>query len=304
MKKNKKIVWMVLPFLIIVCIKSLSAFDSKAQNSKIGISDSYIDLVKINTRFEEGMLDIPEKFQQELLLYMWVSEALDQYLKDSGDKTMFYCDLDRNLLYGSRRPDMSEEDRENCKYSYLLCDNNQDYVMQDSYGLVLGDEENPFYVEVDVQNNEISIYPECQRLGMNYYMGNPKAYEQIVRDEDNHIIYYPDFYVEADWNDMETIDNYFAGVDAEDLENLDYLKVPEGAGDSLYIAEYLSVAAILQRYMEENQIEDVFYFDAEDDIVSKVTVPICTFRVRGSKKALYIDIDFFYMKCHVYEVEK
>lgn len=102
-------------------------------------------------------------------------------------------------------------------------------------------------------------------------------------------------------DNMEVIDDHFAGVSLDELQSLDYLKFPDNL--CCYQSIYLSVSSILKRYMEEHHIEDVFYFDAEKDIIGSVTNMIFTCRLRGENQTLYIDIDAYNMKCHVYEME-
>ena len=64
------------------------------------------------------------------------------------------------------------------------------------------------------------------------------------------------------------------------------------------------MASVLKRYMEEKQLDDVFYFDANKDIIVQVTNMIYTCRLRSRERTLYIDIDGYNMKAHVYEVEE
>ena len=90
----------------------------------------------------------------------------------------------------------------------------------------------------------------------------------------------------------------------EELENLDFLKVPEGASASYSAGVYLDVASVLKRFLEENQIEEIFYFDIAEDVVSEVTNMIFTCRVRSRNRTLYIDLDTVNMKAHVYQVEE
>lgn len=46
--------------------------------------DIKLELEKAYDRFECGMLDIPDKFQEEIILYKWAADAVEQYLAEKG----------------------------------------------------------------------------------------------------------------------------------------------------------------------------------------------------------------------------
>ncbi|NDO51776.1 hypothetical protein FMM75_21140 [Lachnospiraceae bacterium MD335] len=281
----------------------VAASDNKDAPNETG--QAYISLEKAENKFEIGMLDLPKEIRRELIFYQWIMEALGCYAAESGDWEVFYVDIKRDILYGNERFRLTEtfrgEDIDIKSWDYSI--NQKDIVQfgQDSYQFRIEGAEQTLYAEINLKEGVVHLYPESEVVIL-YGLGNDEAYKLIKRNENNEIVYYPDFYVEPDWDDMEVVDDYFAGVSLDEVQNLDYLKIPDDMHFNQSV--YLSVASILKRYIEENQIEDVFYYDAEKDNITGVTNMIFTCRLRGKTRTLYIDIDAVNMKCHVYEVEE
>ena len=100
---------------------------------------------------------------------------------------------------------------------------------------------------------------------------------------------------------MELYDNHLGEVSFDELHELSFLEIPE---DVMNPERYLNVASALKRYVEENQIEGVFYFDVEQGVICQVTNLIYICPVRGNTLILYVDIDGYNMKAHVYQVER
>lgn len=295
--------------LLLSGIAALTSLPVKAevQEDSSETEEIYIDLERAENRLEEGMLCVPERFKRELRLYCWLSEAVEYRADESGDGEIFYCDLKEDVLYGTysgkNRGFLVYDSPFLEEWEYPISQENTVEFPQDNYQLKVEGTDEILYAVLDLSEELLRLYPEGE-VSLWDSNDNLAAYELIRRNEEEYTIieYYPDFYVESDWEDMEREDDHFAGVSLEELYNLDYLKLP----DELYSREnvYLNVASILKRYMEEQQIEDVFYFDMDEDIIARVTNMICTCRLRGEEHTLYIDIDGFNMKCHVYEVEE
>ena len=265
----------------------------------------YISLEKAQNTFETGIIDLPKAIRQELMLYQWIAEALDYYAAESGDEEVFYFDIKKDILYGSEQFRLTEifrgEDADIKSWDYSI--NPEDMVQfeQDSYQFRIEGAEQTLYAEMNLEKGVVHLYPESEVIIL-FGLGNDEAYKLIKRNENNEIVYYPDFYVEPDWDDMEVIDDHFAGVSLDEVQKLYYLKIPDDMNFNQSV--YLSVASVLKRYMEENQVDDVFYYDAEKDNIACVTNMIFTCRLRGKIRTLYMDIDAYNMKCHVYEVEE
>lgn len=277
-----------------------------------------MNFVGTKEKLSNGMLDIPISFQKKITLYGWIMEALDQYVAETGLEDDFICNLEKDILYGDREFNVVEEqgvwrafhEQEpwvNYQYEYSIQNEAAFDMRQDSYKLELQGKENILYMDINVKEGKVIIYPkETETYGGLIFStgGNAAAYELIEEDEDGQIIFYPDFYVQSDWDDLEGVDDHFAGVSRGELEELSYLIIPESDSTAWYANVYLSVASILKRYVEENKIDDVFYFDADEDIISGVTNMIFTCRLRGSTMTLYIDIDGYNFKAHVYQMEE
>lgn len=313
MKTIRKIILIMLTVILLICISVncnlLTIKASEKWENTIGKEINIsLELERMNDRLSEGLLDIPERFQKQAILYEWITAAVNQYVLDKGIDDVFYCDLEENLLSEKTQflNDNISDEWKDYPYEYHIEDYNDTENIQGCYKLKLEGRNHTLYVDVQVQERKIFIYPaECEFLVVKDNLdGNIAAYEQIERGDDGQIVYYPDIYVQSDWDDLEFIDNHFAGVTLEELEELEYLKLPEGAGYSWESAIYLDVASILKRYVEENQLEDVFYFDTDEDIIARVTNMIFTCRLRSQERTLYMDIDSYNKKAHVYEVEE
>ena len=260
-----------------------------------------VDIITLKENLTEGMLEIPEDVQRKTVLYQLIMEGVEQYVSETGIEDVFSCDFERNLLYGDREFFLAEAQRaEWDRYVYPIKSVTGIDMRQENYKLLLQGTEHALYVDVNIKEGKVCVYPKEYGPALQAKSGNSDAYTLIERDDDNQIIYYPDIYVESDWDDLKRVDNHFGEVSFDELHELHFLKIPEDVTDP---ERYLNVASALKRYVEEKQIEDVFYFDASQDVICQVTNLIYTCRVRGNTMTLYIDIDGYNMKAHVYQVE-
>lgn len=262
-----------------------------------------VNIEKLKSDLTEGMLDIPERIQRKVVLYEWIMEAVEQYMEEAGIEDVFYCDLENDVLYGDREFILIEAQKAEWeRFVYPIKNEKGINMRQERYQLMLKGTEHILYMDVNVNDGIVHIYPKESCVAMQVDFGNSVVYELIERDENGKIIYYPNGYVESDWNDLLLADNHFAEISLDELKELSFIKVPENATEWNPWC-YLNVASVLKRYIEENQIEDVFYFDVDRDVISHVTNMIYTCRLRGNTMTLYIDIDGYNMKAHVYQVE-
>lgn len=315
MKSNVKYVMSFCFTMIMIwfafCFPAAAIEEEKEEDG----GGSSIDLARMSERIENGQLEVPEDFRERLALYQCVAQAVDEYAETNHIDDVFSCNLWESLLYGSRGfsvlPGLSEdESREypfgNKSYEYPFGNIDKAGFMRDSYQLKLEGEEHVLYAEINVPEEKVFLYPE-EEGRLNFDDGNPEAYKKLrrIKTEEGQLIEYDvGYYVENDWPDMEQEDDHFGEVSLEELEQLDFLRLPEGVSEQVGANLYLSVASALKRYIEENRIEEVFYFDAKEDIVSSVTNMIFTCRVRSRSMTLYIDLDGANMRCHVYRVEE
>ncbi len=268
-----------------------------------------IDFPKVRKRFSQGNLKLPKSFQRELFLYDTVSNAVGEYCREYRGYSVFSLNLEKDMLYENTEflPNGSGG---KVIFEYPLDLQGIDFG-QKNYKFKIGSRRAILYVEADLDNQKILIYPpECECLFVtNNCDGNPAAYEQIVmNEEEGGVKYYPDIYVTSDWDNLGREDGHFAETYRGMLEDmvegkLDYLVLEGDVVDYNYDV-YINIAVALGRYMEENHIEDVFHFDFDKDIISQVTNMIFTCRLRGSTRTLYMDIDSVNLKAHVYEVEE
>lgn len=309
-KKNTLIVLVaiVIIYIYVNCNLLIIKASEKWEDSTEKEITTPLELERMNARLSEGLLDMPEWFQRQMILYEWITAAVDQYVLEKGIDDIFYCDLEEQLLNEKTQffIDNVSDEWKDYPYEYCIKDDAGLDIVQGCYKLKLEGEKHILYADVQTQEKKIYLYPaECEFfLMVDNSDGNVAAYEQIERGDEGQIVHYPDTYVQSDWNDLECIDNHFSGVAIEELEELDYLKLPEGVSKSWNAVIYLDVASILKRYVEENQLDDVFYFNADKDIIAQVTNMIFTCRLRSQERTLYIDIDGYNMKAHVYEVEE
>ena len=249
-KRIKKICMLIL---LLIGIGEVSSLQLKAsqevQDAPVEMEKIYINLGRSEDRLEEGMLCVPDTFRQELKNYRWLSAAVENRASESGDDEIFYCDLKDDLLYGGRNRGFGVAKLQDFKvWEYSFIQKNTVKSAPGDYQIkVEGTKEN-LYAEIDLGKNVLRLYPEEKVI---IYDSDDRfeAYDQIRVNENNEIEYYPDFYVESDWDDMEVIDDHFAGVSLDELQKLDYLKLPDDL--DYYQSLYLSVAGILKRYMEE-----------------------------------------------------
>lgn len=266
-----------------------------------------IDFVKIRETFSKGNLQLPKSFQKELFLYDTVTNAVGEYCSENEVKEVFRLDVERDMF--SEATDIIDSRGE--PFCVSLQWEKIDFG-EKHFKLEVEGEDHSLYVDVDLEGKKVWLYYPSDEMGFDdatFGGGNPVAYEQRVFNEDGGgVKYYPDMYVEQDWDDLGRVDSHFEETyDGmfEDLMDgkLDYLvltgDIRSGTEDRC-----INVAVVLARYMEENHIEDVFYFDPDKDIISRVTNMIFTCRLQGKERTLYIDLDDFNIKAHVYEVEK
>lgn len=260
-----------------------------------------VNIAHIREDLTEGMLDIPESVQRQIILYEWIMDGAEQYMTETGMEDTFFCDLKDDVLYDDRVFIVREQSTE-WKYAYPIKNEAGIDMKLESYKMTMQGTEHVLDVYVNVKDGKVYIYSGefCPVLHVYAQGQNEAANKFIERDDDGLIIYYPDFYVESDWDDLAWEDQHFAEVSLDELKTLNYLKIPDNTCDW---GIYLNVASVLKRYIEDNQIEDVFYFDADRDVICYVLNMIYTCRVRGESMTLYMDIDSYNMKAHVYQME-
>ncbi|MCM1220984.1 MAG: hypothetical protein NC548_41510 [Lachnospiraceae bacterium] len=295
------IIGFMAPLLLVLLygIMTDAPYQTLAAETSPGAVD--INFLQLKENLTEGMLEIPENVQREIILYQLVMEGIERYASKSGRKEVFFCDIGNDLLYGDKEFYLLKtQEAGRDRYAYPIKNETILDMPQKSYKLMLQGTKHTLYMDINTMAKVVWIYALYDGVAMQTMKGNLSAYELIEKDDDGQIVYYPDIYVESDWDDLARSDNHLGEVSYDELYRLSFLRIPE---DAVATEEYFNVASALKRYVEENRIEDVFYFDVEHDVICQVTNMIYTCRVRGSTMTLYIDIDGYNMKAHVYRVE-
>lgn len=303
MMVKKGILLILLIIISVSMVAGIQVMASETKDDALNNSIIPIDLDKTDERLKEGYLDVPEKFRQKLFLYQCITEALDQYVTENNIDDTFYLDLKEGMLYGSRKFEVTVGYFSTEIYEYPICGRENIEFEEDSYQFRVEGKKDTIYIEIDFKEEKVYLYPESGNyVQILYPEGNEEAFERKKKEGKNYL----DAYVKSDWDDLEMEDNHLAGIPYDEIGELDFLIIPDNIHAD--VITYLDVACALKRYMEENQIEDVFYFDANQDIISSVTNMIFTCRVRGTSRTLYIDIGIYSyedgIRCHVYQVEE
>lgn len=299
----KKCILLLVIFAVLLNSIGIRVKASETKDDALNNSIVPIDLNKTDERLKEGYLDVPEKFRQELFLYQCITETVDQYVTENNIDDTFYFDLKEDWLYGSRKFEVTVGYFSTEIYEYPICGRENIEFEEDSYQFRVEGKKDTIYIEIDFKEEKVYLYPESGNyVQILYPEGNEEAFERKKKEGKNYL----DAYVKSDWDDLEMEDNHLAGIPYDEIGELDFLIIPDNIHAD--VITYLDVACALKRYMEENQIEDVFYFDANQDIISSVTNMIFTCRVRGTSRTLYIDIGIYSyedgIRCHVYQVEE
>lgn len=264
---------------------------------------------KANSRINEGLLDVPDSYKRKAVLCEWITDAVSQYCEEKDIRETFYYDYEESIMSGDTNfyfMDMGEKEW----YEYAIDHSIPECIEGWVYKFRIQGENSLIYMEVNVPEERIYIYPsEASALNVvDNKGGSSKAYSRVEFHEEGGVSYYPDDYVENDWDDMLVEDDRFVGVTIDELEELDFFRAP----DRILSDEtppwdkqfYANVASILKKYVDENAIEDTFYFDSEKDIICRVTNMIFTCRIRGETMTLHMEIDNANMQAHVYRVEE
>lgn len=249
----KKCVLLLVIFAVMLNSAGIQVMASETKDDALNNSIIPIDLDKADERLKKGYLAVPEKFRQELFLYQCITEALDQYVTENNIDDIFYFDLKVNWLYGSRKFEVSDLFSTKI-YEYRLLEKEGVEFEEDSYQFWVKGKEDTLYIEIDLKEEKVYLYPESRNyIRISYMEGNKEAYERIREEGKNPL----DAYVKSDWNDMKEEDEHLAEVPFKEIGNLDYFIIPE---EDIRGHEriYLNVASALKRYMDEKKIDDVF----------------------------------------------
>lgn len=196
-------------------------------------------------------------------------------------------------------------------YTYHIIENmlHHDIRIEDDDGYIfdldkivpselLGDR---FTFQIQGQENLIFVIINTYRMKMYVYEAesNPRivegeTVERNVFDSELERI------VQCDWPDMWPWEyNQFV------IDGYEYLTTP--SFDEMISVNpdlYGMVIYSIQRYCEENGLEEMFYFQFPDDLVTSVANRLFTVKVESENRMLYMDIDMNRNKVHIYQVQE
>lgn len=145
------------------------------------------------------------------------------------------------------------------------------------------------YILVDTYRMKIFVYDASTAEVQMDNTFDSEAFKNDLKLEDC---------VESDWNDV------FIGEYWNLMKNkMKHLRIPK---DTTYFNElYGEVAYVVERYCVERQLNEEFFFDADDEkyFSGNVTNMVFTIRLENENRIVYIDIDTRRHKYHVYEVK-
>lgn len=196
-------------------------------------------------------------------------------------------------------------------YTYHIIENmlHHDIRIEDDDGYIfdldkivpselLGDK---FTFQIQGQENLIFVIINTYRMKMYVYEAesNPRIVEgEIV--ERNVFDSELERIVQCDWPDMWPWEyNQFV------IDGYEYLTTP--SFDEMISVNpdlYGMVIYSIQRYCEENGLEEMFYFQFPDDLVTSVANRLFTVKVESENRMLYMDIDMNRNKVHIYQVQE
>lgn len=247
---------------------------------------------------EFSHVQMPSDFKAEVLLYDYIEYGVSNYCRDKGIQEVFYCDANE---FGRPRYNNEVEVIEGEAYQIDLAKKIIPELEQNIYQLILYGEKETLYMKIDTYRMKIYIYNMADIMvfeGDRY--GNPQEILMIDYIEDGTCVY-QDKFVKSDWNETEipSYDSYYDVAETPHIVVTDKMKMWGYASQIAYAVE---------RFCEENAIEEQFVFDPEQDCIGRPLAGTCvdevyTARATSENRVIYIDVDQIYNKIHVYEAE-
>lgn len=229
-----------------------------------------------------------EEYADLKQLKSFVDYAIQKYCEEKGIENSYTYQLLRNMLHHDTR--IKGEN----KYTYDLNRRISPQLTNDRFTFKMSGQYNTIFVVIDTYRMKMYVYEDIE--GEIYVVeGNSSDREaELYKGEalDDCVI--------SDWEDMWELEyNEYVS------NGWQYLTMPEFDERTRINPElYGMVIYSLRRYCEENNIEEMFYFQFPRDKVSNVTSRVFTVKVEGDFRTLYMDIDMDRNKVHVYEVEE
>ena len=213
-----------------------------------------------------------------------VDYAIQRYCDDTGKENTYVYHIIENMMHHDTLI------RDNDRYIFDLDKIVSEELLGDKYTYQVPGRDDLIYVVVNTYRMKIYVYES---------ESNP----HIVAGDDGEWNVFDselETLVQGDWSDMWPWE-YTQFV----FDGYEYLTTPD-THDKFAINEkvYGMVTYSLQRYCEENDIEEMFYFELPEDYLTHVNRKILTVKVESENRILYMDIDRERNKVHIYQVQE
>ena len=214
-----------------------------------------------------------------------VDYAIEKYCNEKGVENTYSYQLLESMLHHDTRI------RGENKYTYDLDRQISPGLANNRHIFRITGGENAIYVDINTYRMKMYVYEDIK--GEIYVVEGEASDEMFdwMKPEDC---------VQCDWPDDMWEWEYSDFV----ANGWEYLITPSfEEGMHINPDLYGMVIYSLQRYCEENGIEEVFHFDFLKDTVSSAAPRVVTVKVESDNRMLYMDIDLNGNKVHVYQVE-
>ena len=259
------------------------------------LTGSMVSLFTNNSRSEpdsknsedmESVVTIPPDVISDLEeIKTIVDYAIEKYCDEKGLENTYSYQLFESMQHHDTHI------RGDRKYTYDLDRQISPRLANNRHIFKITGAENTIYVDINTYRMKMYVYEDIK--GEVYVVEGEYSDEMFDWVE-------PEDCVQCDWPDDMWEWEYCDFV----ANGWEYLVTPS-LEDMITINPdlYGMVIYSLQRYCEENGIEEIFHFDFLKDKVSNVSSRIVTVKVASENRMLYMDIDLNGNKVHVYQVE-
>lgn len=214
-----------------------------------------------------------------------VDYAIEKYCNEKGVENTYSYKLLESMLHHDTHI------RGENKYTYDLDRQISPGLANNRHIFRITGGENAIYVDINTYRMKMYVYEDIKG---EIYVAEGEHNDEMfdwVEPEDCVQCDWPDDMWE--WEYCDFVENGWEYLVTPSLEDMITMN-PDLYGIVIYS---------LQRYCEENGIEEVFHFEFPEDKVSNVTPRIVTVKVESDNRMLYMDIDLNGNKVHVYQVE-
>lgn len=219
------------------------------------------------------------------MLNDYLEYAIQKYCDETGNTNNYSYEIFDSMLHQDTRIEAEYF------YTYDLKKDINTQLACNRFVFEVSGIKNSLFIVIDTYRMKIYIYESDSGM-IRVTGGNYDIRVDELSDEELGKI------VQCDWEDMWE-GEYYTFV----RNGWEYLTTPSYEDMLINPELYGTVIYSLQRYCQENNIQEEFYFDFEKDLVSSVSIRIFTVKVENDVRKIYMDIDLDRNKVHMYEVE-